>query len=146
MRVYFLYCSGIVFVFFCCQSAASLCFTYHLYHLLPYALTLDRVSLAHVQMALFTSYERFVIHPCYFTVSAYRLLHTIAIISNSSLVTASSSPPVRWHPIQYVSLFSAPLKSQVLHRFVHWFPETRLYLPTSEEQGSCVKFHISHFT
>ena len=37
MRVYFLYCSGIVFVFFCCQS---LCFTYHLYHLLPYALTL----------------------------------------------------------------------------------------------------------
>ena len=131
MRIYFLCTVPGSFSSFSAARASALrtiCTTYKL----PYALTLDRVSLPHVQTALFILSVLSSIRA--FTVSAYRLLHAIAIMSNPSLVTASSCPPVLWlasYPVRFVIFRS--LKPQVLHRFVHRFPETRLYLSTSEK-------------
>ena len=91
--------SGMTFDLLCCQRRWP---TYHLYHFAPYAFTHESVSLVHVHIACVKFNVSSSIRAR--TVSAYRLLHAMAIMSNSSLETASATPPVLWHPIQYVSL------------------------------------------
>ena len=76
--------------------------------------------------------ERFVTHTCFhrFGVQAPpRHCDHIKFFPGDGFVLPSRA--LASYPVRFVNFRS--LKPQVLHRFVHRFPETRLYLPTSEE-------------